>query len=80
MRDFDRGSRHDRLDQMHGMDGEAAGSDPLPYVPTMERDYPHRAVKPPFCLQKEQRPFLQRQRKRSFVDQVSIEVSKGKYR
>ncbi|KAI2707776.1 hypothetical protein CBS147332_6834 [Penicillium roqueforti] len=49
MRDLNRGLRHDRLDQMYGKDGEAkrlnqprpgrAGSDPLPYVPTMEPTY-----------------------------------------
>lgn len=49
MREFDRGLCHGRLNQMHGKDGEAkrlnqprpdrAGSDPLPYVPTMDPTY-----------------------------------------
>ncbi|KAI2721072.1 hypothetical protein DTO006G1_2041 [Penicillium roqueforti] len=49
MRDLNRGLRHDRLDQMYVKDGEAkrlnqlrpgrVGSDPLPYVPTMEPTY-----------------------------------------
>ncbi|KAJ5433819.1 hypothetical protein N7491_004414 [Penicillium cf. griseofulvum] len=73
MRDLNRGLRHDRLNQMHGKDGVAkrlnqprpgrAGSDPLPYVPTMEPTYsPSRRERTrssgrrnsaPLCIHKE---------------------------